>query len=77
MNADHARRRGDQTRHRPQIVEVRIEAGDRQLSEVGADVRVVPLEFQPIVGFPAGTKERRRASVMEVRVVKDRKARIA
>ena len=66
----------DEPRHRPGVVQVVVEAGDRQLGEVRAGVGMIPRELGAVVRGAERAEQGRRPRMMQVRIVEHRQAGI-
>ena len=76
VDRDEPRGAGDEPRHRPGVVEVVVEARDRELSQVRVGVGMIPGELGAVVVGAERAEQGRRPRVVQVRVVQHGQAGI-
>ena len=75
VNGGHPRGLDDEAGHRPQVIEVAVEAGGRQFGQVRVGARMIGREFRAVLRGTSLRQEQRRPRMVQVDVVQDGKAR--
>ena len=76
MHRHERRRANHEPRHRPSVIEMSVEACDRQLGDVRAGVGMIPRELGAVVSRAERAQQGRCPRMVQVRVVEDRQAGI-
>jgi hypothetical protein len=69
VDGDEARGRGQGANHGPFVIETAVEPLDGHLGEIRVSIRIVPCELRAIVRGSVRAQQRRRACVVQMRLV--------